>query len=120
MDQAIAKRTPPWRPRKYEMGLTRTVRAPIFKLGPSKRTRESIGIVTDIVVGGLLGMTSFMIVSPHCVMPGNPAAGNHPEAALLAGLGLSGAWWVLTGDNYSLVAGLGTTLGLYGVCKLFV
>jgi hypothetical protein len=102
------------------MGLTRTVRAPIQKLLSSKRTAESIGIMTDIVVGGLLGTTSFMIVSPHCMTPGNPAAGNHPEAALLAGLALSGAWWVLTGENYSLISGLGTTLALYGVCKLFL
>lgn len=120
MSQAIAQRRTGWKPPKYEMGLARTVRAPIQGLHPSKRTRESIGIMTDIVVGGLLGTTSFMIVSPRCMMPGNPAAGNHPEAALLGGLALSGAWWVLTGDNYSLIAGLGTTLGLYGVCKLFV
>lgn len=120
MSQAIAPRRTSWKPAKLQMGLSRTIKAPVYKLTASKRTRESIGIVTDIVVGGLLGTTAFMIVSPHCMMPGNPAAGNHPEAALLSGLALSGAWWVLTGDNYSLISGLGTTLGLYGVCKLFL
>lgn len=116
----IAKKTSAWKPAKYEMGFARTARAPILRLTRSMRTRESIGIATDIVVGGLLGTTSFMIVSPHCMMPGNPAAGNHPEAALLTGLLVSGAWWMFTGQNYATIAGVGTALGLYGICKLFV
>lgn len=109
-----------WKPARMEMGFSRKAPAPILGLKPSKRTQESIGIVTDIVVGGLLGTTSFMIVSPRCLMPGNPAAGNHPEAALLTGLLLSGVWWAATGENYALISGLGTVLGLYGICKLFV
>lgn len=102
------------------MGLDRTIQAPILKLGPSKRTRESINIVTDVVAGGLLGTTAFMLVSPSCMMPGNPSAANHPEAALLTGLLLTGTWWAFTGQNYAAISGMGTTLGLYAICKIFM
>lgn len=120
MGTAVAKKSAGWKPARYELGMTRTVQAPVMKLKPSKRTSESIKIATDIVVGGLLGSTAFMLVSPHCMFPNNPAAADHPEVGLLTGLLLTGTWWALTGENYAGVAGLGTTLGLYGICKLFV
>lgn len=115
-----AKSQSRWAPMKYQMGLDRTVKAPISGLKPSKRTTESINIVTDVIAGGLLGTTAFMLVSPKCMMPGNPAAGDHPEAALLTGLLLSGTWWAFTGENYALISGMGTTLGLYAICKIFM
>lgn len=109
-----------WAPARYELGMTRTVTPAIRKLGGSKRTIDSIGIVTDFLVGGVLASTVFMTVSPHCMMPGNPMLGSHPEAALLTGIALSGLWWVVTGQNYTTLATLAGTVGLYGVCKLFV
>jgi hypothetical protein len=116
----MATKIAKWAPVKYELGLTRTVRPMIAKLGPSKRTMESVGIVTDFLVGGVLASTVFMTVSPHCIMPGNPMLGSHPEAALLTGVALSGLWWMVTGENYTTLATLGGTVALYGICKLFV
>lgn len=109
-----------WSPGRYELGFTRTVKTPVSKLGPSKHTSEGIGIVSDFVVGGMLATTTFMIASPRCLMPGNPALGDHPEAALVAGLLVSGAWWVFTGENYAALAGLIGTGALYGLCKILV
>lgn len=109
-----------WAPAKYEMGLVRRTTPALQKAGVKPQTMNSIGIVTDFLVGGVLASTVFITVSPHCIMPGNPALGSHPEAALLTGVILSGAWWVFTGQNYTTLATLAGTVGLYGVCKLFL
>lgn len=107
-----------WAPARYELGMTRTVTPAIKKLGTSKKTMQSIGIVTDVLVGGVLASTVFITVSPHCIMPSTGVS--RPESALLAGVALAGLWWAVTGENYTTVATLAGTVGLYGVCKLFL
>jgi len=107
-----------WAPARYELGMSRTVTPAIKKLGVSKQGMKSVGIVTDLLVGGVLASTVFVTVSPHCIMPSTGAS--RPESALLAGVGLAAIWWAVTGENYTTVATLAGTVGLYGVCKLFL
>ena len=113
-------KTARWTPARYELGMTRTVNPPIRRWGASKKTMDSVKIVTDFLVGGVLASTVFISVSPHCMMPGTPGLASRPEAALLTGIALSGMWWLATGENYTTLAALAGTVGLYGVCKLFV
>lgn len=107
-----------WTPARYEMGLTRTVRPAVAKFSPSQKTMNAVGTVTDFLVGGVLAGAVFMTVSPRCLMPGNPSLGDHPEAALLTSLVVSGAFWFFTGQNYTTIASLAATLGIYGACKI--
>jgi len=116
----MATKVVKWAPARYELGLSRTRRPAIASLHPSKRTMDSIGIVTDFLVGGLLSSTVYMVISPRCIMPGNPVLASRPEAALVTGVALAGIWWLLRGENYTVLATLAGSVGLYGACKLFV
>lgn len=115
MSQTIAKK---WSPARYELGIPAQSKAPIRYFKPSKKTVGAIDAFGDIVVGGLLSTTAFMGFAPQCLLRAYPYAGS-PEGALVASLVVEGVYWGLTGKNYGALAGVGTAVLLYGMCKLF-
>lgn len=115
MSRAAAKN---WSPARYELGIAARSKAPIGYLKPSKKTAGAIDAFGDIAVGGLLSTTAFMAFAPRCLLRAYPYPGS-PEGALVASLLLEGVYWGLMGKNFGALAGAGTAVLLYGMCKLF-
>lgn len=81
------------------------------KLGASK-TMENIG---DVIMGMFLGVVPFAAANPNCVHgSGIP---ERSEIGLAAGLGVTGLYWLITGQNYVGISGAVSTLAAYGICK---
>lgn len=107
----MKKRLNQWKPGTSLAGIPREGK-PLLRIpGSVQGWQDFEAIFTGAIIGG----AGFAAANPSCLYPSAP---QRPEIGLAFGAGLSGFFWLFTGHNYMALAGVGTALAGYLVCKL--